>query len=162
MVTSNVTVVVWSGSSAYAPSGPVGGPSRAVTVVPLTLFERSTADRNLPSPSALLLDVPLAPHLDLWLTPPSSRLRFTLLRTESFGRVVPLLIARLEQEASPATPLLLRPLSHSSVRIHKAALAELHPQPGKVIEDGSFLADYENLDLLLTHITGEEVRFSCG
>jgi hypothetical protein len=134
-----------------------------VTVIPLTLFQRSMADRNLPSPSALLLDVPLAPHLDLWLTPPASRFRFTLLRTESFGRVVPLLIARLEQDASPATPLLLRPLSHSSVRIHKAALAELHPQPGKVIEDGSFLADYrENLDLLLAHITGEEVRFSYG
>jgi hypothetical protein len=136
---------------------------RLVTLVPCTLFDQAWAARNLGPPSALLLDVPLTRHLDLWLAQPGSQFRFSLLRTESFGRVVPLLVARLEQDGSPASPLLLRPLSHSGVRVHKAALAELYPQPGMVIEDGAFLDMHqEDLELVLAHIAGEEVRFSCG
>jgi hypothetical protein len=110
---------------------------------------------------ALLADLPLAEHLRLWLTGPGTVFRHVFLRTESFGRVVPFLIGIVEYGDGSHSPLLLRPLSHAGVRIHKAAFAEIFEGSDAIAEDGSFLEQHDRLiELSLAHLAGEEVVFS--
>ncbi|WP_033443433.1 hypothetical protein [Saccharothrix sp. NRRL B-16314] len=130
-----------------------------IAVVPCTLLDHPAAAGWRPARTALLLDLPLTEHLDLWLDAPGSRFRYTFLRTESFGRVVPFLVGSVEHDGH-TLPLMLRPLSHAGVRVHQAALAELYPPGGKVVADHTFLGAYENLlGPVLAHLAGEEVRF---
>jgi hypothetical protein len=137
---------------------PAGNDVPLVTVVPCSLLDGVHAGSE---PTALLLDVPLAPHLDLWLSAPGSRFRYAFLRTESFGRVIPFMVGVLDHPES-SLPLMVRALSHSGVRIHKAALEELYPGRDVLVEDGSFLEGHRHLDLVLAHLAGEEVRFGRG
>ncbi|MGI8335190.1 hypothetical protein ACRYCC_35020 [Actinomadura scrupuli] len=140
------------------PRVPTGDDVPLVTVVPCSLLDGVHA---VSGPTALLLDVPLAPHLDLWLSAPGSRFRYAFLRIESFGRVIPFMVGVLDHLES-SLPLMVRPLSHSGVRIHKAALEELYPGRDVLVEDGSFLEGRRHLDLVLAHLAGEEVRFGRG
>ncbi|MFD9735221.1 hypothetical protein [Umezawaea sp. NPDC059074] len=130
-----------------------------VAVVPCSLLDHPAAAGWRPARTALLLDLPLTEHLDLWLDVAESRFTYTFLRVESFGRVVPFLVGMIEQDGH-ALPLMLRPLSHAGVGVHQAALAELYPPGGQVVADPSFLeAHDEVLGLVLAHLAGEEVRF---
>ncbi|MFD9522145.1 hypothetical protein [Streptomyces sp. NPDC059979] len=113
-----------------------------------------------PRTTALLLDVPLAPHLDLWLSPPDARFHHVFLRIESFGRVVPFLVATVETSDDSLSALLIRPLSHAGVRVHKAAFSETYADGPALVEDAAFLAErQELLTLSLAHLAGEEIRF---
>ncbi len=107
--------------------------------------------------AVLLVDVPLSPYLSSWLSRPDCRFRHVFLRIESVGRVVPFLVATVEFGGSGAWPLIVRPLSHAGVRVHKAAFDELLPDPA---QDGGFLeARQELLEWSLAHLAGEEVVF---
>ena len=68
-----------------------------------------TSDR-----AVMLLDVSLTANLDLWLATPGSRFHYCLLRTEAFGRTLPLLIARLHLPGVTDAHLMVRPLSHAA------------------------------------------------
>lgn len=56
--------------------------------------------------------------------------------------------------------LLLRPLSHAAVGIHRAALEELDPSGTTIMWDPGVLDLHpELLELTLSHVVGEEVTF---
>lgn len=143
----------------------IAGPApRAVSVAALSALSDQRVRRWLgqgwPSRTALLLDLPLGPHLDVWLDRPGARFHYVFLRIESFGRVVPFLVGEVRAPEVPVAPLLLRPLSHAGVRVHKAALSELRGAGAPLVEDGAFLNDHRGLlDPCLAHLAGEEVRF---
>lgn len=100
-------------------------------------------------------------HLDHWPATPGSLFHHVFLHIESFGRVAPFLIGRLDNEERATSPLMIRPLSHTGVRIHKATtLDELYGPDGKIREDGTFLNEHQDvLDLILAHTAGEGIRF---
>lgn len=113
-----------------------------------------------PSTSTVLVDVSLAAHLDLWLGYEGAEFRYAFLRTESFRRVVPFLLGRYGQPGEGWSHLLIRPLSHAGVRVHKAAFDELRAEGMRLIEDPALLEEQQRLlHLTLAHIAGEEVRF---
>jgi hypothetical protein len=135
-----------------------------VTVVPMSLLAQPDWAGWMSGPSlhraVLLADVPLAPYLAAWLSQPDSRFRHVFLRIESFGRVVPFLVATVEMGGATAWPLLVRPLSHAGVGVHQAAFDELLPEPAR---DGGFLDEQrELLEMSLAHLAGEEVVFGPG
>lgn len=112
------------------------------------------------SDTVIILDLPLGPHLDLWMAHPESRFHYALLRTESFNRVVPFLVARVEVAGAASSPILVRPLSHAAVRIHKATFDEYDPIGRRFVEGLGFLhGDHEVVSRRLAHLVGEEVRF---
>ncbi|WP_405814069.1 hypothetical protein OG241_05835 [Streptomyces sp. NBC_01390] len=133
-------------------------------VAPLSLFAEPHLapwlQGSWPRTTALLLDVPLAPHLDLWLSRPDARFHHVFLRIESFGRVVPFLVGTVKTPDESLPALLIRPLSHAGVRVHKAAFAEMYVDSPALVEDADFLAErQELLNLSLAHLAGEEIRF---
>lgn len=114
-----------------------------------------------PGTATVLADVSLAAHLDVWLASPGASFRYALIRTESFGRVVPYLVGQVRLQGAGTSRLLLRPLSHAAVRIHKAAFAEIDPDGHKLAEDPAILDGHRRLlSLTLAHISGEEIRFN--
>jgi hypothetical protein len=135
-----------------------------VTVMPMSLLAEPawagwTSDAALRR-AVLLADVPLAPYLRAWLSRPESRFRHVFLRIESFGRVVPFLVATVEFGGVAAWPPIVRPLSHAGVRVHKAAFDELL---GGSTQDAGFLEPRrELLEWSLAHLAGEEVVFGPG
>ena len=112
-----------------------------------------------PDRAVLLLDVSLTANLDLWLATPGSRFQYCLLRTESFGRTLPLLIARLRLPDVTEAHLMVRPLSHAGVRIHKAAFEEIDPEGTTLVADPSILEGSDVLPLVIAHLAGEETHF---
>jgi hypothetical protein len=108
--------------------------------------------------TVLLGDVPLDAHLDYWLSS-GGRFRYTLLRIASFQRVVPVLVGAVDSAEGVTSPLLVRPLSHAGIRIHRAALAELYGPGRAVVDDTIAASGGALLELALAHLIGEEVRF---
>lgn len=114
-----------------------------------------------PSTSTILVDVSLAAHLDLWLSHAGAEFHYAMLRTESFGRVVPCLIGRYGQPGEAWSHLLVRPLSHAGVQVHRAAFDELRADGMALVEDSDvFDGQRRLLELTLAHVVGEEVRFA--
>jgi hypothetical protein len=113
-----------------------------------------------PSRAVLMMDVSLGAHLDVWLRAPGAQFGYTLLRTESFGRRLPILVGRIRVGGAGESHLLVRPLSDAAVRIHKAALDALAEAGAHVVVDHSILEDgAAYLPLVLAHLAGEETRF---
>lgn len=109
--------------------------------------------------SSVLVDLPLGVHLDIWLDRPGATFRYVIMRTEAQERVVPMLIAVVDG-GDAQSHLLLRPLSHAAVGIHRAAFAELDPSETAIVWDPGVLDLHpELLGLSLSHIVGEEVVF---
>jgi hypothetical protein len=118
-----------------------------------------TTARALAS-TVLIADVALAEHLRLWLSLPGVQFRYQLLRVESFGRVVPFLVGRIDAGEGASANLMLRPLTHAGVGIHRQAFVELDPTGDRVTADLALSdADQVLLSRCLAHIAGEEVRF---
>lgn len=146
---------------------PDDGAAPVVTVVPMSLMQTPmaapwTRDERLRA-CTLLVDVPIAQHLQLWLSRPGATFRHVFLRIESFGQVVPFLAGVITHPDTAESPVLLRPLSHAGVRVHKAAFAEMYAGDGSLVEDGSFLDDHRaQIELSLAHLAGEEVVFGQG
>lgn len=109
--------------------------------------------------STLLVDVPLEPHLNLWLSSPGARVRWLLLRTEGHGRVVPVLILRVENDGG-RSHLMIKPVSHAAAGIFRAGFEEVDPSGEHLVADPGLLDDDpELLQLTMSHLVGEEVWF---
>lgn len=107
--------------------------------------------------TVVLLDASLTPLLDSWLAQPGRRFRYAFRHSVMFGRTIQYLLGKLE---GAEFPIVVRPLSHAGVRLHKAALAELYPNRTRVAEDGTFLPEPDGpLDVAIAHLIGEEVHF---
>lgn len=146
---------------------PSGAGVPTVTVVPMSLMRTPAAAPWTRSERlhacTLLVDVPIGQHLQLWLSRLGSTFRHVFLRIESFGRVVPFLVGVVMYPDTAESPVLVRPLSHAGVRVHKAAFAETFSGDGSLVEDGSFLDDHRaQVELSLAHLAGEEVVFGPG
>lgn len=146
------------------PANPADAPAPVVTCAALSLLASPLAQRFQryldARVSTVLVDLPLGVHLDVWLARPGARFRYVMMRTEAQGRVVPMLIAVLDG-GDAQSHLLLRPLSHAAVGIHRAALAELDPTGASILWDPGVLDLHpELLELSLAHVVGEEVTFA--
>lgn len=141
-------------------------PAPGVTLIALSLLNSPIAERFSDylhrELSLVLVDLPLGRHLEVWLAEPGSRFRYAVIRTEAQGRVVPLLVGLFES-GDARSHLLLRPLSHAAVGIFRAAFAELDPAEERIVADPEVLElQPELLHLGLSHLIGEEVRFSAS
>ncbi len=113
-----------------------------------------------PATTAVLLDRPLGAHLDLWLRDEGARFRHCLILTESFGRRLPVLVARLDVAGAGHTHGLVRPLSDAGARTHRAALEELGATDPRIVTDPTLLEDLRHvLPLVLAHLAGEQTHF---
>lgn len=128
-----------------------------------SLAEGAWLDVFSPANTVVLLDRPLGEHLNLWMRRPDARFRYCLILTQSFGRRLPVLVARLEVgevgEVEPTYPL-IRPLSDAGARTHRAALEEMAMADPRIDADPSLLDDLRSvLPLALAHLAGEQTRF---
>lgn len=131
----------------------------AMSQLPVSELSAWTTGTTL-STTVIVLDLPLGPHLDLWLARPGARFHYALIRTESFNRVVPFLVARVDVDGAASSPTLVRPLSHAAIRIHKATFDEYDPTGLRIVEGLGFLhGDHQVVSRCLAHLAGEEVRF---
>lgn len=145
------------------PADPADAPAPVVTCVAMSALTSPLAQRLRryvdARVSSVLVDLPLGVHLDIWLDRPGATFRYVILRTEAQERVVPMLIAVVDS-GDARSHLLLRPLSHAAVGIHRAAFAELDPSETAIVWDPGVLDLHpELLELSLSHIVGEEVIF---
>ena len=109
--------------------------------------------------SSVIVDLPLSSQLDVWLARPGARFRYVVLRTEAQHRVTPVLIAILDG-GEAQSHLMLKPLSHAAVGIHRAAFAELDSSGSSIAWDPEVLELHpELLEVTLSHLVGEEVAF---
>jgi hypothetical protein len=115
---------------------------------------------DLSGSTFVLVDAPFTPLLDSWLAQPGRRFRYAFRHSRMFGRTVQYLVGKLDTPDGLSLPIVLRPLSHSGVRLHKAALTELYPDRSSVVEDDTFIPEPDGpLDVAIAHLIGEEVRF---
>lgn len=114
-----------------------------------------------PHDCVVLIDRSLASHLELWLSQPGSSFRYCLLKLESFGRLLPVLVGRLDVSGAGESHLMIKPLSDAGIRVHKAALEELAVEGFDVVADPTILDDGVTvLPLVLAHVAGEQTHFS--
>jgi hypothetical protein len=109
-----------------------------------------------PQHAALILDLPLAGHLPVWLADEASAFRYAFLRTEVQGRGVAFLLADVAVDGAPSH-LLVRGLSHAAVGVHRAAFEELNASGLSLIADDTVAERHEPLlGLVVAHLAIEE------
>lgn len=129
-------------------------------MVDLSVFTADTRRRweglLAPQRAALILDLPLAAHLPVWLAADGSAFRYAFLRTEVQGRAVAFLLADVAADGAPSH-LLVRGLSHAAVGVHRAAFEELAASGLSLIADDAVAERHEPLlGLVVAHLAIEE------
>ena len=109
--------------------------------------------------TALVIDVPLAENLPVWLANEDATLRYAFIRTQPQGRIVTFLLATISLP-DVHSHLMLRAMSPATVRVLRAAFDELSQQGMQITQDNTVVERYEPmLGIVLAHLAIEERVF---